>query len=331
MTGKRSKQTGQRIARLREAEWDFSSVPRTEVPFCLLWEMARDSGAIQSVGERLRHYYRRYDDWWKANPDAELYDGPFSGHSRAIARAKKLVPLMNYPFAPVAVEQLLDLFWAGWQVTPPWRRVKRAYRNSFSQLASNAPAVRTGGLAELKELSDHFERREPNASQGRARPREWNVEAKCIVRNKSELVLLVINWQRFDATAIYQSLLKWWKKHPKPTHLSSPVKSGRGIRPATQLRAMLDNLGYARLRAHYTPKQIFENARAAWTTLMGPCEFDPKSAREFEGKLSERAERFWAWFPKVFPFDTEPPKSKRDFERRKTRTGPPKRNAPGGD
>ena len=94
---------------------------------------------------------------------------------------------------------------------------------------------------------------------------------------------------------------------------------------------MLDNLGFARLRARYTPKQIFESAREAWTTLMGPCEFEAKSAREFEGKLSERAERFWDWFPKTFPFDTEPPKSQRDFERRKTRTGPPKRKAPCGE
>ncbi len=94
---------------------------------------------------------------------------------------------------------------------------------------------------------------------------------------------------------------------------------------------MLENLGYARLRSRYTPRQIFANEHKAWTTLMGPCKFSEKSAREFEGKLKERAERLWGWFQKVFPFDTEPPKSQRDFEQRKTRTGPPRRKAPGAD
>lgn len=346
MTGKRSKQTGQSSARLREAEWDFSSLPPVEVPFCLLWELARESAEVERHVSDWRSYRREVRAWNEQHgtrneegqlvvPNGKGSHAPGERQKLLMAAASKFVAKINFPFQRDALRNLIVGFAftegeiSPWQLLKPEERKRRVEQlcGDPSWLGySGHPAVRTGSVFDFGALA-------VAGKEGRwhRRPGFELEEASCFDDLGREIVVLVIDWPGFNDTAIKQGLDKWWDEKGKPARPAPPVRRGIGIHHAQESCVMLDNLGYARLRARYTPKQLFENARAAWIKLMGPCEFEEKSAREFEGKLSERAERFWDWFPKAFPFDNEPPKSQRDFERRKTRTGPPKRNAPGGD
>ncbi len=346
MTRKRSKQTSQTSTRLRKEAWDFSKLPPVEVPFCLLWELARESANVERHVSDWRDYWREARAWNEQHgtrneegqwvvPDGKGFDTSGARQKCLWAACSTLVPQINFPFQRNALRNLNARFGYSEREIPAWQLLKPDQHGKLlEELCADAgwpgyrghPAVKTGNGFDFGALAGA-------EKEGRwhLRPGFVMHDASCFDHEGREVVLLVIDWPGFNDTAIKQGLDKWWAEKEKPARPAPPVRRGRGVHHAQELRVMLDNLGFARLRARYTPKQIFESAREAWTTLMGPCEFEAKSAREFEGKLSERAERFWDWFPKTFPFDTEPPKSQRDFERRKTRTGPPKRKAPCGE
>ncbi|MFM8470144.1 MAG: hypothetical protein ACKODH_09265 [Limisphaerales bacterium] len=157
-------------------------------------------------------------------------------------------------------------------------------------------------------------------------------DASCFDDKGRELVLVVIDWPGFNDTAIKQGLNKWWTEKEKPLRPAPPVKRGQGVRHRKGLNAMLEDLGFARLRARYTPKQVFRHARKAWGRLLADSEkyghlkpeFTKETLRAYEDAIRSSSNGVWKYFAEVFDFDHLKPKSQREFEARKTRTGPPK-------
>ncbi|MFM8470143.1 MAG: hypothetical protein ACKODH_09260 [Limisphaerales bacterium] len=92
-----------------------------EVPFCLLYELARESAAVEKLVQQWREWSRQAEAWNQTHgrksergqwivPDGKRFD-PTGEKQRPIHEAAaKFIPKINYPFSNDALPILILAF-----------------------------------------------------------------------------------------------------------------------------------------------------------------------------------------------------------------------------
>ncbi|MBM3847330.1 MAG: hypothetical protein FJ405_13740 [Verrucomicrobia bacterium] len=287
---------------MKADEWDFSGVPKEEIPFCLIYELARESTYLA----KLTSEFKKHGN--SRGPSNPLQPNVIAG----------IVPRISFPYHDQALVTLI-FHGASWRESlPPWLSLSPAQRTHLiGQLARNE-AVFTG----LAHFHTALLQTALNEGKLTTKPGRTLPDASYVQADGRELVLLVIDWKCFNGVAIRQALLDWFESRKHPAQMDPAVIKGRG-KKRSDLQHQLINLGYSRLRSRYTPKQVFRAARKAWDYLIRK-DYNTETATQFEKAVAKRITSFQTFFAKVFPFDKRPPKSILEFMARRSRSGPPR-------
>ena len=233
-------------------DWNFDSVPDSELMGCCYWEYARESTFIREVRRRSLEAWRTGGHWdGGLNTDlitlqsieyaAEVFLRGFSFEPDvAYQIADPKAPHYRHPEAPPITGSFPQ----------PWQSLAAAERACRARIRTDREAIplvpfKRGYAFFAEDIARWYKNRRASAAEGEEiHPSLFSAGA--------EIGVVEIQWGAFTNDELVNGFRKWVKAN-RPQQFPKP--SGRGHKPG-DWRAKLTRLAVMRLLSRYTPKQI---------------------------------------------------------------------------
>lgn len=316
-------------------EWDFDSVPDSEIIACCLWEWARESKTIHLRADlhwcRVRNIRHRED--YKENPSLKAEHDAEA--KIIVARAKRerfkygafFDQLWRTDFPAIEIyNSVLDLMR---DAAMPWQRLPTEARANLSGQVGKSSLIRPLGIATVGELEELWKANSIDLNAVRRQKRcadndtedgvlwEQTVLAEPFATEEGALrgrfaAAFAIDFSRFTDLEISKTFVDWLAEN-RPKRWKQPRRDFPGARQRgrklIEYRVALERLGLMRLLHWHTPQELRDEMAVAWRMI------SPKEG-SFRREIRE-ASRF---FRKLFPFL---PKGERPFSEERNGTWSP--------
>lgn len=283
---------------LVKEDWDFSEVTDSELVSCLLFEYLRESPTARQLETDL-----------KAGANAEVLN-------RLHALRFKINHRLDMPRF---IENALDSAWetgeellnTPWQKLPP--RAKEILIYHCERVEK--PAYISTLVDEVRELSKHM----LLGSYRDQKAFEVNHDAPattyaCVPLDDLDGgegrvgFMVIVNSGRYDHNAIRAEIANDVANQiikSLPKGVTPQVRMESGLGRLNEFRGILNSLGWARLSARYTAREIKTNMPKIYAQIAKPLGDDGHTA--VQKKLDSARHRCVARFHKILPFEKHPP------------------------
>jgi hypothetical protein len=234
---------------LLRCEWDFASVPDSELEACCRWEYARESKFVRAAAQLKR----------------ELREGKLCA---AALTDPQRVTLERMDDVCAAPDMSADHYFKSPPFPDPWQAATLWLPSNPSH--DTKPFPFNG--ATFQVLDRHCTAL-PWWSQAKGTGR--------VLHGGTESLFVQIEWGKWSNRKIKEAFCEWVDRS-RPVGIAE--QSGRGRKPNTEWRAKLDRLGLLRLRHRYSfseAKPFLDTLKAGWIekrTNAGECNREASKA-----------------------------------------------------
>lgn len=276
---------------LLESEVIFSKgrVPDNELFACLLWEFFRESKIIRQLALDWRVFFKSGD--------------PNQDQSALWRRMSEIKPTINHPLRieEFAVMVVIQCFGLHERMDVPWQKLPSITKQKLIDGCQANPPVFVGYDLHAAAFQTAFsiKRRGEDAVM---------IKAAAMMPDKQpskELVLLVVDWARYDNNAIKEGLASVFKELSRPIGMKPQVRKGSGLGNPNEWRGKLNDLGATRAFARHAASELkWQHPKiykffAAKLTDKGPT--------SVAKKLAAARRRFVTSFKRVLSFEKGTP------------------------
>lgn len=311
---------------LSKFEWNFDTVPDTELIACCYWENARESAFIRDLRKRSWEHWRPLyvkGKWWNEPEDKNLHADlqkvqsigyPAEVFLRGISCPPDGVLPDALPLKRGEVYQTTGSFPKPWLALT---ETERRYRSHIGTDVERIPLVpfKRGTSLDAKDIREFVERRQIAAEIEREQIRRQNpkLNEETLLRlgklkypetlpslyweGGGEVTVATINWGSFTNDEIVNYFRKWVKAN-RPKHYLMPNRKGH--KPG-DWRANLTRLAVMRLLSRFTALEIIDPRHNRFPAVL--------ETKQFKGRKWEDPTKWYdarreagALFQKLFPF-----------------------------
>lgn len=278
---------------MADAEWRFTKdcVPDDELVACLLWEFLRESQTSRQLAQDWSEWFAR-----GKTDNSDMEQTVLRG------RTNKIKPSLNNPlrFDDFISMVVVQCFGFKKLIDSPWQRLSTAGRKYIVQRCNVNPPVFVGTDLHLTMLNEAMRSKEPNEG-------EALVKAKAMMQDLNpgqELMLLVVDWARYDNASIKKEFLKLIKELPRPDGIRPQVRKASGLGRLSEWRGKLSDLGISRL-SRYQARQLKREMPNVYELLASTLSDAGPTA--VERKMASARRRFKASFHEILTFEKKAP------------------------
>lgn len=298
-------------------EWNFSSVPDSEIIACCVWEYARESDTIRLHADL--HWCHVRDIWYRKEyaKDAALQAQHDEDEKRILACAKRggfdydtlsdQLWKTDFPLIPI-YDSVLDLVRDG---ALPWQRLPQEARQALSDQAQKKGHLMPIELATVGELEKLWNKNSVQLTEIRSQERPVNDDGEDAALWDGTFVVetfpteegflkgryaaaFAIDFSRFTDLEILEGFTTWLREN-RPAYWKRPSRISPGARKKgrklVEYRVALERLGLMRLLHWHTPQEVRKELPVAWRLISA-------KERSFRREVREGAN----FFRKLFPF-----------------------------
>lgn len=279
------------MQRLRDSEVIFSKdrLPDRELFACLLWEFLRESKIVHVLAS----------DWKKLMESGEQ----FPDQSLLWQRTREIKPEINHP---LRVEDYVSMvvvqcFGFHFGIGTPWQDLPAVTKQKLIENSTANPPVFIG--YDLHASAFHA------AISDKARTSEdFLVKATAMMpghEQGKELVLLVVDWARYDDNAIKDGVASLLNNLSRPSGIKPQVRKGSGLGNPNEWRGKLNDLGATRAFARHAASELKWKQSNIYDFFA--AKLTDKGPTAVAKKLAAARRRFEVSFHKVLPFEKTSP------------------------
>lgn len=276
---------------LRDSEVIFSKerVPNRELFACLLWEFFRESKTVHELAS----------DWKKLFKSGEQ----FPDQSSLWQRTSEIKPAINHPLRVEDYVSMVVVQCFGFHdgIKTPWQDLPAATKQKLIENSAANPPVFIGYDLHASAFHSALSDKERTSE-------DFLVKATAMMpghEQGKELVLLVVDWARYDDNAIKDGVASLFKNLTRPSGIKPQVRKGSGLGNPNEWRGKLNDLGATRAFAHHAASEL------KWKHLniydFFAAKLTDKGPTAVAKKLAAARRRFEVSFPNVLPFEKTSP------------------------